>query len=498
LKRLNQKKVLGLAMGERSLMAAELVATEGRPQVKRLAELIYPEGITISQPTELAKALGHFLKDNHFSTRSAVIGIPLKWLVVKAKDVPPADDATVAQLLRLETEAEFSSELKDLVYDFAGEAAAGSGSRRVLLAATPRKYVDCIESLCDGARLQPLAIMPSALALGTITGASLKRDVLVLAAGPAGSELSSQRHSTATAMRSLRPAMPQPPFISELRRTVSTLDVADGQREMILWDGAGVDAASLGEQLGVNVQDGELQTLGVEASGAGINGQGRKFAAAVALALSAMDESRPGIDFLHSRLAPPSKHRIPRWGYLAGAAVVLFIALGVYAYTDLDRTEQEVNTLQSQINKQQKDVDAARDFVAKESLAQYWHGGDPRYLACMRDLEDVIPEDGQTYATNLEIKAETPPLNAGSSQAGAPTAMGADGERTLLATLQGHTPNLESVTALRDRMGRNPAVFKDIKIGPETKVPRTQEFLFSITFSYEPPKPTQPAAEQSK
>jgi hypothetical protein len=494
LKPLHQKKVLGLAMGERSLMAAEVVAAEGRPQVKRLAELLYPEGISISQPAELAKALAHFLKDNHFSTRSAVIGIPLKWLVVKPKDVPPADDATVAQLLRLDAEAEFSTELKDLVYDFAGDAAAGSASRTVLLAATPRKYVDCIESLCDGARLQPLAIMPSALALGTITGASLKRDVLVLAAGAAGSELSWQRQSTAAAMRSLRPALPQPPFVSELRRAFSTLGGADGRREMILWDGAGVDAASLGEQLGVNVQSGELQTLGVEASGAGINGQGNKFAAAVALALSAMDESRPGIDFLHSRLAPPRKHRIPRWGYLAGAAVVLFIAFGIYAYTDLNNTEQKVNALQSKISNQQKDVDAARDFVSKESLAQYWHGGDPRYLACMRDLDAFIPEDGQTYATNLEIKAETPPLNAGNNQPGAPAA-GTAGERTLFATLQGHTPNLESVTALRDRMGRNPSVFKDIKIGPETKVPRTQEFLFSITFSYEPPKP---AAEQAK
>jgi hypothetical protein len=54
------------------------------------------------------------------------------------------------------------------------------------------------------------------------------------------------------------------------------------------------------------------------------------------------------------------------------------------------------------------------------------------------------------------------------------------------------------VTALGDRMRRNPSVFKDVKIGPETKVPRTQEFLFSITFSYEPPKPTQPPAEQPR
>ena len=482
-------------MGEGSLLAAELVAADARPRVKRLAELIYPDGISIFQPAELAKALGHFLKDNRFSTRSAVIGIPLKWLVVKPKDVPPADDATVAQLLRLEAEAEFSTELKDLVFDFAGDAAAGSPSRTVLLAATPRKYIDCIAALCEAARLQPLAIMPSALALGTITGASLKRDVLVLAAGQAGSELSWQRRSTATAMRSLRPAMPQPPFLSELRRAFSSLGDAGGRREMVLWDGAGLDAASLGEQLGVSVHSGELKTLGVEASGAGINGQGQKFAAAVALALSAMDDGAPGIDFLHSRLAPPRKHRVPRWGYLAGAAAALLVAFGVYAYTDLDRAERDVNALQAQISQQQKQVDAARDFVARESLAQYWHGGDPRYLACLRDLEQVIPEDGQTYATNLEIKSETPSLNAGGNQPGGAATMGADAERTLSVTLQGHTPNLESVTALQDQMRRKPSLFKDVKIGPETKVPRTQEFLFSITFSYQLPKP---AAEQGK
>ena len=128
------------------------------------------------------------------------------------------------------------------------------------------------------------------------------------------------------------------------------------------------------------------------------------------------------------------------------------------------------------------------DFIDKDSFAQYWHGGEARYLACMRDLNNVIPEDGQTYATNLEIKAKTPSLNAGGNPAGTPPAAGTDDERTLFVTLQGHTANLESVTALRDRMSRNPSPFQNVNIGPETKIPRTQEFLFSITFSYQPPK----------
>jgi hypothetical protein len=491
-----QKKVLGIAIGERSLLAAEIVVDD-RPEVRRLAELIYPEGISLSQPAELGKLLAHFLKDNQFASRSAVIGIPLKWIVVKPKDVPPADDATVAQLLRLEAEAEFSTELKDLVYDFTGGSAATEAGRSVLLTATPKKYIDAIETMCEPARLQALAITPSAMVLGSITGASLKRNVLVLSLSPGGGELSSQREATATAVRSLRPATPEPPFVSELRRAVSTLIIPGSQRELILWDGAGIDAASLGRQLDVTISPGELPSLGVDTAQAGANGQGAKYAAAVALALCALDAG-PGIDFLHSRLAPPREHRIPRWAYIAMAGVLLLIGICIYAYTDLERQQKTVDGLQSQITAQQKEVDAAGDFVSKATLAQYWHGGDARYLACMRDLDNVIPEDGQTYATSLDIKAQTPPL----AQGGAPPAPGspvnADASRILTVTLQGHTANLESVTALVDLMRRNTTAFTDIKIGPETKVPRTQEFLFSITFNYVPPKPMPVKTAQAK
>jgi hypothetical protein len=492
-----QKKVLGIAIGERSLLAADLVAAD-RPQVRRLVELIYPEGVSLAQPAEIGKLLGHLLKDNQFSSRSAVIGIPLKWIVVKPKEVPPADDATVSQLLRLEAEAEFSTELKDLVYDFAGSGAATDTGRTVLLTATPKKYIDAIQTMCEAARLQALAITPSAMVLGSLTGSSLKRDVLVLSLASGGGELSSQRQATATALRTLRPATPEPPFVSELRRAVSTLIIPGADRELILWDGAGIDAPSLGTQLGFTISAGELSSFGVDTAQAGANGQGAKYAAAVALALCAMDETGPGIDFLHSRLAPPREHKIPRWAYIAMAGAVILIAICIAAYTDLDHKQKYVDDLQRQIDQQQNQVNSATDFVSKVTLAQYWHSGDPRYLACLRDLDHVIPDDGQTYATSLEIKAQAPPL----AQAGAAPAPGSpattEQARILSVTLQGHTANLESVTALVDQMRRNTSAFTDIKIGPGTKVPRTQEWLFSVTFNYVPPKTTPARTETPK
>jgi hypothetical protein len=55
---------------------------------------------------------------------------------------------------------------------------------------------------------------------------------------------------------------------------------------------------------------------------------------------------------------------------------------------------------------------------------------------------------------------------------------------------------MESVTALVDRMHRNPNVFKDVKIGSGQKVPRTNEWLFSITFGYAPPKLAAPTTQK--
>jgi hypothetical protein len=498
LKKTRIKKVLGVVLGEKSLLTAEVAIVDDAPQVKRLAEMVYPEGITLAQPVELAKAMGHFLKDNEFGSRQAVVGIPLKWIVVKPKEVPPTDDATVAQLLRLEAEQEFSTELKDLVYDFAseaqnGEAAANRGNRSVLLAATPKKYIDAIEAFCEGARLKLMSIMPSALALGRVTGESVKRDVMVLSVGSAGSELSSHRQAAATAIRSLRPATPQPAFMNELRRAVSTLASPSGDREMVLWDGAGLNADNLGKQLGLTVTTGELRSLGVDTSQAGINGQGAKFAAAVALALAGMSEAGPAIDFLHSRLAPPKQHRIPRWAYMAAGAALLLIVGGIMCYSDLSDEEQKVADLNAQINTQQKQVDAATDFVSKAKLAQYWHAGDPRYLLCWRDLENVIPDDHETYAISVEIKAQTPSLDLDKNAPGATPATpgqaaATDDKRSLFVTLQGHTLNMVNVTALVERMHKNPDQFRNVQIGSGQKVPRSNEWLFTIQYDYVPPK----------
>jgi hypothetical protein len=501
LKPLRQNKVLGLALGEQSLLAAEVAVGGGDepPATRQLAEFVYPEGVNPQHPAALGRALAGFLKEHHFTARSAIVGIPARWLVVKPKDVPPADAATLADMLRLQAEGEFSSELKDLVYDYTATASSnaadanaassnGSTIKSVLLLATAKKYIDGATEMCEAARLNLLAVTPSVVALGAVTGRTLSADALVLAVSPAGAELTAQCGGVSSAIRALRaPGGGERSFVGELRRAVSTLPTGTStgsQRELVLWGDAGVPDTTLGESLGFKVRSGDLPGLGVTTGDSTSNGDGRKYAAAVALALSGVDDNGPVVDFLHSRLAPPKVHRIPRWAYVAAVAVIAAIAYGVVAYRDLQNEQAALAKKMASVANQQSTFDAAEDFVKNVNIAHEWHRDNPRYLSCLRDITSAIPEDGQTYATNVDIKELVKPATPGGS---ASSKLPGPAPGTLSGKLFIKTTDQKSAQAVVDRMHRNPA-FLSVQPGPTSDVGRGHEVQSSIDFIYLAPK----------
>ena len=476
----NQKKVLGLALGEKSLMAAEVIAGD-RPRVAKVAELVYPPEIQANEAgaAQLGKLLTSFLKERGFTASTAVVGIPLKWVAVKQKEVPRTDSATLANMLRLQAEAEFSSELKDLVFDFVETRSAGA-EQSVLLIATPRRHIELAEKLCEAARLKLLAVTPSALALGETTSRAMARDVLVLNVLAGGSELTDQQAGSANAIRLLRASNPPQAITGELRRAVSTLPPGTQAREMIVWDGVGMDAGALGQQLGFTVRNGALPSLGVDDSLSGANGDGQRYAAAVALAASALGEATAQVDFLHSRLAAPKKKIIPRWVYLAAAAFVIVVVGGIYAYDDLQNREMKLADLQSRLTNIAPELKTAQAFVGMVSFAQAWHATDPRYLACLRDLTQAIPDDGQTYATMLTIK-ENVAAATGSVSAGAvpktPVVNGLSGQ------IYGKSSDQQHVEMVLDRM-KHMSTFANVALEGTNNLGRMQQVSFSITFDY--------------
>ena len=356
MKPLRLNKAIGLALGERSALVAEVAAGGAdRPAVRAVGEFAYPDGVTIQHPAELGAALGAFLRDQKFAARSAVVGLPARWLVVKPKDVPPADPATLADLLRLSAESEFSSELRDLVYDYAADATAGHPSS-VLLLATPQKYLTAAAAVCDAAKINAVAVTPSAVALGAATAAPV-----VLSVGGGGAELTAQSGRSPTALRHLRgpgDGDDPKPFQGELRRAVSTLPGgANGQ--MVAWGGPALNGS-----LGLDVTAGDWATLGVTAEGID-----RRFAPAVALALSVVGDGRPAVDFLHPRLAPPKPRRVPRWAVWATVAAVAAVAAGAWAYVDLQRRQAVLTHLQAQLDRNH-DPGGGGDGVRRQGVVR--------------------------------------------------------------------------------------------------------------------------------
>lgn len=466
------------------MLAAEVVVAGEQPTVTAVGEMVYPEGVSATSSAELAKALAEFLRDKGFTARQTMVGLPAKWLVVRPKDVPPADAATVTEMLRLAAESEFPTDIKDLVFDFTGTI-GDQQAKSVMLMATPRKYVDAAVALCEAARLTPIGITSSGVALGEVTGRVMSRDPLVLSIAPGGAEMTSQTGTASSAIRHLRAPDPQPAFASELRRALLTLANGKAGRELILWDGAGLDANHLGENLGVTVRAGDLPNLGVSTPATNANGEGRKYAAAVALGLAGIQGADDSVDFLHPRLAPPKQQRVPQWALLAGLSVILVISLGIWAYADLQSQRILLATNQAKYNGESGRLAVDEAFVDKVSFAQAWHGGNPRYLACMQDLTVAVPEDFLTYVTSIVIHEAPKPQVTGTPSKAPKGAL--TEAHPLIVQVFGKTSDQDKVHTLLAQLQHVPT-FSEVMLSNSNSNARERNWSFAITFTYTPPK----------
>jgi hypothetical protein len=288
-----------------------------------------------------------------------------------------------------------------------------------------------------------------------------------------------RRNGAASVMRHLRGPDQPAAFVSAVRRVVSTLPSSGGAREMVLWDQTGLDARSLGEQLGVSVRAGDLLALGVGVATAGVNGQSSRFGPAVALAASVMGEGAPPIDFLHSRMAPPRSRRLPRWAKLAIAAGALVLLVGAYGFIELQHEEGQLDASKASLAAMQGQLDSAKAFVDKVSFAKGWHAEDPRNLMCLRDLTMALVDDEQTYVTSVVLRENVRAPNGASTSGGVKLPE----PGTLAGQLSGKTPEQGGWSRLLDRLRHTPS-FTDVKLGGTSNGEKNGEVSFSITFTY--------------
>jgi hypothetical protein len=493
---LSRNSFLGIAISQRSLAIAEVAASRGRCEVRRVAEFTgggEPDAI-IARPAETGEALARFLRQNGFSASRAVIGVPAKWVVAREKDLPPTDEQQATDILRLQAERLFSSELKGLVFDYAGTADP-SKPTRVLLMAMPRERVEQASAMAEAAGLTIQGVVPTTLALAEAPAQA--RDALLLNVGNDAVELAAQAGGSTRLLRHL-PVRPTSlvsqngtresavgALASEIKRVIALIpseakpSALNGEsgirapRTILLWDSLGLDSAHadlLAESAGVNVEaQGDLAAMGLLApTGEPPPADPLRFAPAVALALAgaraaareAEKRQTLPVNFLSPRLAPPRRARVGRRTVWAGIiAAVLLVTFGALGY-DLYNRQRDLSKLQNELASMGLDVKAVENLNDRVKSARGHFMGRPPLLECLRELTLAIPLNERLYVTNFHLR---------------------DNRK---GTVAGRSSDQKNVLALMDRL-RASKKFTDVKlVNMQDAGGSSREVSFTLSYTF--------------
>ena len=467
MKRIGASKLLGIAMGPRSLSVAEIAAHGSDIKVVRAAEFVYPEGLSPDNPVPLGQALGAFLRKEGFGATTAIMGLSAKWLVTRRRTVPPANPRIAAASLRLYAEGEFSSELTDLVIDFAGQTSESSPTR-VLVVATGKSQIDHCQAVAKAGGLRLRAITATGGAMAWVSGLDAGGAGLVLCVGRDEAEWVVRQEGMPTQIRhvALLDSDRADPtsLIGELRRTLAGLPADEKPASLCLW-GAHQDSATLKraveERLGMKVQTPPFKgvTLGTDSDA--------RFAAAIAVALVGVQGVPGMVSFLDSRLAAPPERTNRRpvvWGSIAAGVIVLGIGA---ALLHLQQQKNELARMRAWMDDNKAAIEQAKKAANRLGTAQSWFGGKPRFLACMGELTALFPDEGSIWATTLSLRQDVNSPEAGGGK--------------IAGQVSGRATGSQPALALSDKL-RNSKRFVDVKPG------EVRESTFSMSFFFQVPE----------
>jgi len=466
-KTIRNNKLLGIAVGDKAMLVAEVSCTGNRCEVAAAGQFNFGPGQSLQQPELLGQNFADFLKERGFSSRKAVFGLPAKWILSKSKEVPAADERTISDMLRLQVEGDATPELKDLVFDYTGHSAHHEGA--VLLVGTPRKHLDQIAAFAQAAKITAVGVTASVAALASATNRA-RKDALVLSVTHSGAELAVQHGGFPSSVRHIGSTTGSgaPLLMGELRRAASSLSRnghdhgihgspstnGNSRRDLVLWDDldAGDEAGiatcrSAGESAGLNVVDGDLSSIGVSA---GSNGALRGTAVAVALAAEAI-QNRLAIDFLHTRLTPPKEQRYDQRIVLGAAAALIIIAIAVAAFWDLHSKQATLDELTGKDTAIAGQVKSAKNFVEKVDFANKFHSDEAHGADCLVELTKILDNDRLTYVTSFTLHDTRKGVLSGKSRDGASVVS--------LQTKLIANPHFQNVELLDDRETANGASF---------------------------------------
>ena len=463
---------LGLAIDEFGIAAAEIRTLHGHTEVQRTGQWQFEKKLNLDNAKDAGQKLKQFLRENHFSSKQAVIGIPTKWIVAKEITIPPAGAESVAGVLNIQAERAFSLNAGELVFDYCGRTSSSEPSEVLLLAARSQ-IVEQVKELAASAGLQLRSMTVSALAFGKNVTDSDTEYRYGLYTRPAYCEFWAQLNGSPRSIQHI-PLTATNKTVDEraelLASTIQRLILLSSQHDsssshrITAYDGcgrAGETIELLNEHLKprIVVTDGSAQLPGEITDSPELQEQAQSIAA-VAVATAAAGTDKLPVDFLNPRFGLKKKavrKPVTIWAGII-AAVCLPVIIAVLMNWRAD--SRDIATYQEQLALMSEDITAAKEVVDRITYAKSWTSQEPVFLNCLRELTLMFPEEPTIWATNLRL----------SEDAG--------------AALVGKAVNEESFYEVLDKIKQNEAFF-NVQMVHLRKVGRDlteQEFAVNFEF----------------
>ncbi len=398
---LGTRTILGLAIDEFGIVAAEVSARAGRPEIRHVGQLTFSEKLSSENVNDRAGQLKTFLRTNHFSAKHAVIGIPLKWTVAKEMTAPAANAEAVAGMLGIQAERAFSLNANELIFDYYGSTSTTESSRVMLLAAR-RQMVEEIKTMAVSAGLHLEAVTVSALAFGSGRSSDVSRQLYGLYARPTYCEFWSQSNGRLQTLRHVpipnpngSSADPTDVLTAAIQKQVMLTPQQDQTPpyEVTLYDASGLSTSvisRLDKQLRpqITLSDGRGSLLN---GAAGQSGHAESIAAS-AVALAAVRAAGPEIDFLNPRIgAKKVDHRKKALTWVAGGAAACVLLVGLIA-VDWHLKTRAIAGYKAELEEKKPQIDTARQVVDRVAYAKSWLSREPKFLGRLKELTLVFPQ----------------------------------------------------------------------------------------------------------
>jgi len=407
------RHILGLMMDDAGVVATELRIRSGQAEIRRTGELLWEQELSGDNTAALGQQLRHFLRDQGFSTKRAVIGLAAKWVLTKEVDAPPAGADALAGMLSIQAERAFSLNADELIFDYCGKVSTAEKSQVLLLAAR-RQIVKQIKDLAGAAGLHVQSITVSALACSRASSETGPANHYGLYARPTYCEFWRQAGGIPRFIKHVSMARDgtSADYVDLLGSTVERLILlSSGPNEappyqITAYDGCGQPdelAERLNERLGPQATVREGHTA-VQAKGL-LLPKGSHEAHAIAAAALAMtggiDRTLP--DFLNPRIGVKKHAGHKRAiGWAAFVAAACLVAIGALLF-DWQRDKSDIATYSQQLKQMGGDIAAAREVVDRVSYAGSWASREPRFLDCLHELTLAFPEEPRIWATSLAL-----------------------------------------------------------------------------------------------